>query len=177
MRLKRGKDQEPTRYVAELADHTIEISMDSERVATNLKHFAKFFLDSLEADSGQSLGRLFQTTYEDDPAAESAYVAKTREKLKAKKRTDVVRTISVLNAGKPGLASFKIRVDAEHRENVLGFLNDARLFLGTRLGVTQGEKRQPLHEATREAAEHNLYMYFTHLEFDLLSVMRRAKSR
>ena len=164
-----------------LGGDVIEILLSHREDAHGLRNLAEHTIELFNTPTEPTMRRLFQTTYDDDPVAEARYVEKTRGRLIARKREDATRAISVFNTGKPGLASFKIRTDRAHALNVLGFLNDARLIMGTRLNIQQGETRRaeirrfasPAHP---DRLPRNRYLFLTHLEFKLLAAVRGAFS-
>ena len=82
-----------------------------------------------------ALARLFPDAYGDDPEAATEFRRYTESDLRAGKRaaaSDVLRDLQPMVDG-----GGKILLDRDQCDTWLGWLNDARLVLGTRLDVTE----------------------------------------
>ncbi|BBA97613.1 hypothetical protein RVR_3440 [Actinacidiphila reveromycinica] len=86
-----------------------------------------------------ALARLFPDAYEETADA-SEFRRFTENDLRARKREDALAVIRVLDAGGPVL-----KLTADESRQWLGTLNDLRLTLGTRLGVTEDEGSELYH--------------------------------
>ncbi|SEG78934.1 protein of unknown function [Actinacidiphila yanglinensis] len=86
-----------------------------------------------------ALARLFPDAYEEtEDAAE--FRRFTENDLRARKREDALAMVRVLDTGGP-----VIKLTADEARQWLGTLNDLRLTLGTRLGVTEDESSELYH--------------------------------
>ena len=85
-----------------------------------------------EAPSDPALARLFPDGYTDDPDASADFRRYTEPGLRSAKRARLETAVATLG-DHPG----KVVLDTEQAEAWLGALNDTRLVLGERLGVTE----------------------------------------
>ena len=88
--------------------------------------------DSIAADP--VLGRLFPDGYRDDPEAAAELRSLIQDDLRAGKRAALQTTLDGLGSRN---AKGRVLLDDESAQSWLGALNDLRLSLGTRLGVTE----------------------------------------
>ncbi|MEW1863756.1 DUF2017 domain-containing protein [Streptomyces sp. NBC_00669] len=86
-----------------------------------------------------ALARLFPDAYEETEDA-SEFRRFTENDLRARKREDALAMIRVLDAGGPVL-----KLTEDQARQWLGALNDLRLTIGTRLGVTEDEADELYH--------------------------------
>jgi hypothetical protein len=114
-------------------------------------------LRSLLADEPDdpSLRRLRPPAYEDDPEGESEYGRLMHAELLGG-RLEALRTLEA--------TAERDRLSEEELRAWLGALNDLRLVLGTRLGVTEEIYEQELDPRDPEARELALYAYLTWLQ-------------
>jgi hypothetical protein len=102
-------------------------------------------LDDPDADS-DVLQRLNPAAYRDDPEAETEYRQLTEASLRAERDERIAACrVDLAGAGEVALA------DPDTARRWLQVLNDLRLALGTRLGVTQDE--EPDFDPTDPAAQ------------------------
>lgn len=87
---------------------------------------------STEAPSDPALARLFPDGYTDDPDASADFRRYTEPGLRSAKRARLEAVLATLGS-EPG----KVVLDAGLADAWLGALNDTRLVLGQRLGVTE----------------------------------------
>jgi hypothetical protein len=87
---------------------------------------------STEAPADPALARLFPDGYTDDAEASGDFRRYTEPGLRSAKRARLDTALETLGA-EPG----KVVLDAEQADAWLGALNDTRLVLGERLGVTE----------------------------------------
>ena len=85
-----------------------------------------------EVPSDPALARLFPDGYTDDPDAAADFRRYTEPGLRSAKRQGLETALATLG-DEPG----KMALDAEQAQAWLGALNDSRLVLGERLGVTE----------------------------------------
>jgi len=84
-----------------------------------------------EPPDDPALARLLPDGFTDDPAASAEFRRFTEVGLRQRKVADAREVRRGLEGASP------LRLDAEQARQWLGFLNDVRLVLGTRLGVTE----------------------------------------
>ena len=65
----------------------------------------------------------------------------------------------------------EVELAPEEVEAWLGVVNDARLTLGTRLGVTEDAESEAIDPSEPEAAAHAVYGWLTWFENDLLETL------
>ena len=106
--------------------------------------------------------RLFPPAYEDDAAGEREYRRMMRDELLAG-RLAALRALEE-TAGRK-------RVSEEELHAWLGALNDLRLVLGTRLGVTEEMDERDLEPGRPGARELAVYVYLTWLQEQVLEAL------
>jgi hypothetical protein len=112
-------------------------------------------LDELLGADDPSLRRLFPPAYTDDPDRDAEYQRLMREDLVARHRgalETMTRTLDASDLTEDELTAW------------MGSLNDFRLVLGTRLGVTEDE-------IATGTPEHALYHYLTYLEESVVQAL------
>jgi hypothetical protein len=121
--------------------------------------------------TGQTDGemeRLFPPGYTDDAEAQREFAHFTTDDLRDGKRTAILRCIESLDGARRKGDDLIAELDDERQQAWLGALNDLRLSLGTRLGVTE-------EAYEREAIENDLgmqvYLYLGYLEENLVDVL------
>jgi hypothetical protein len=102
-----------------------------------------------------SLARLYPPAYADDPEAQAEYEHLTRGELDARRR-EALRTMETTVDAE--------RLDEPELEAWLQALEDLRLVLGTRLGVTEEVYTRPLSPRDPRAPELALYGYLSWLQ-------------
>jgi hypothetical protein len=85
-----------------------------------------------EAPEDPALARLFPDGYTDDPEASADFRRYTEPGLRSAKHERLATALSTL-----GEVPHKMLLDADEAQAWLGALNDSRLVLGERLGVTE----------------------------------------
>ncbi|MCY3575682.1 MAG: DUF2017 family protein [bacterium] len=109
-------------------------------------------LRSLLADDpgDEMLTRLFPTARPDDPDAEAEYRELVRDELVSKRlaRLDIVAELAEATV-----------LDQEQLAAWMGAVNDIRLVLGTRLGVTEDDEFEETDEEDPEAVARSAYWY------------------
>jgi hypothetical protein len=123
------------------------------------------------ADDDPARARLFPRAYL-DPTAESEeaeWQALVHPSL-LRERLDALELIIVtLGRGEPVGDWWQIALTPDEVQAWLGVLNDTRLVLGTRLGVTEEERA--LDPADPEAGGYALYQWLTWLQGDLVDAL------
>ncbi len=96
------------------------------------------------------LTRLFPTARPDDPEAEAEYREMVRDELVSKRlaRLDLVAELAEATV-----------LDQEQLAAWMGAVNDIRLVLGTRLGVTEDDEFDDLDEDDPESVARSAYWY------------------
>ena len=117
----------------------------------------------LESDPDDpTLRRLLPTAYEDDDAAEAEYRRLMREELLAGRRS----ALRLLEE-----TADRERLREEEVHSWLGALNDLRLVLGTKLGVTEELYERAVDPRDPRAHELALYLYLTWLQEELVHAL------
>jgi hypothetical protein len=112
-------------------------------------------LDELLNEDDPSLRRLFPPAYAEDQESDAEYQRLMREDLVARHRAaleTMARTLDASDLTEQELTAW------------LGSLNDFRLVLGTRLGVTEDD-------AGTGSTEYALYHYLTYLEESVVQAL------
>ncbi|HEX2045190.1 MAG TPA: DUF2017 family protein [Gaiellaceae bacterium] len=136
----------------------LRLSGEERRLLRELPGSLRSLLDDEPRDP--SLRRLFPPAYEADEDAEAEYRALVRDEL--------------LEGRRAALATLERTAESEvlAEEELhawLGALNDLRLVLGTRLGVTEETYVEELDPADPRAHELAVYGYLTWLQDELVS--------
>lgn len=128
-------------------------------------------LELLEADEvPDDMRRLFPPAYEGDPEAEAEFASLTRDELKEAKRRSFRLAEATFEKGRLRRGLIAVRLDGDEQQAWLSSLNDLRLFLGTRLGVTEEMYEEMTPDEPREPAL-QIYLYLGHLEESLLETL------
>jgi hypothetical protein len=120
------------------------------------------------APDDPSLRRLFPPAYADDPSADAEYQRLMHAELAAKHR-DALALLAE-TAGRDELG-------ADELHAWLAALNDLRLALGTRLGVTEELYEEELDADDPAAAELRVYLYLTWLQEQVVEAAADDASR
>jgi hypothetical protein len=115
----------------------------------------------------EDLRRLFPPAYEQDDAGEAEYRGLMRDELLEGRR----RALHVLEE-----TADRERLQEEDVHSWLGALNDLRLVLGTRLGVTEELYERDLDVGEPRASELAVYLYLTWLQEQLIEVVQAKPS-
>lgn len=119
-------------------------------------------LRELFSDEDPSLARLFPPAYVDDSDADAEYDRLVRDELVAGKLAALAVVEETAGAE---------RLDEEQLAAWIGALNDLRLVLGTRLGVTEGTYAAALDPRAPNAQELALFGYLTWLQEQAVEVL------
>jgi hypothetical protein len=144
----------------EEGDFRVVLSPDEREILRGLPGELRSLLD--EDARNPALRRLFPPAYEDDAEGEQEYRRLLEGELLAGRR----KALAVLEetAGRERLAEDELHA-------WLGALNDLRLVLGTRIGVTEELYEAELDPADPQAAEVALYLYLTWLQEELVAAV------
>ncbi|HUV48711.1 MAG TPA: DUF2017 family protein [Actinomycetes bacterium] len=115
--------------------------------------------DAPELPSDPVRARLLPDGVLDDPEAAAEFRVFAQTTLLARKHADAAALRAA--AAKPGV------VDAGGARSLLGALNDLRLMLGTRLGVTE----EGMPEGSEDLQAYQSYGLFTYLQGELVDVL------
>ena len=119
-------------------------------------------LDSLIADPQPEdpvVQRLYPAAYRDDEAAEREYRELTETSLREEQSERLAACRADLASGT------EIGLDAEAGTRWIQALNDLRLAVGTRLGVTEDDVPSGEHESRM------IYYWLTHLQDDIVQAL------
>jgi hypothetical protein len=141
-------------------DFRVVLSPEEREILRGLPGELRSLLD--EDARNPALRRLFPPAYEDDAEGEQEYRRLLEGELLAGRR----KALAVLEetAGRERLAEDELHA-------WLGALNDLRLVLGTRIGVTEELYEAELDPADPQAAELALYLYLTWLQEELVAAV------
>jgi len=117
------------------------------------------------------LRRLFPPAYTDDDAAQEEFSRLMHSDLKDGKRLAVSAALASLDRASTKKQELVMDLDEDEQQAWLGVLNDLRLFLGTRLEVTEeAYEAEPVAEdPTAQAMQ--LYLYLGWLEENLVEML------
>jgi Domain of unknown function (DUF2017) len=151
-------------------DGSVEAKLRVEETEALLR-VAGDLLNELDDVGDPGLKRLFPPAYQNDANAEEEFASLTKDDLIENKKLAANRVIKSIQHGKKKRGTWSARLDEETAASWLGLVNDARLILGTRLDVTEEMDHGPLPPDAPRAAEHNLYVYLSALEWALVEAM------
>lgn len=148
----------------------------SDVEAAAIRRVAEEMLQALESDhlDEPQMRRLFPPAYENDAKLQDEFLRMTHDDLVARKRNAARTVISSIDAGKFKRGAFTTDLDDETMQTWLGFINDARLVLGAKLGVTEDMDHEPLPAEDPRAAAHNMYVYLSGIEWQLVDALSEA---
>ena len=115
-----------------------------------------------ESPSDPDLRRLFPPAYADDQASNAEYERLTRDDLRGSKLEALRVMEETVDAD---------RLSEEQLGAWLGALNDLRLVLGTRLGVTEELDPERLDEMDPQTSAYALYFYLGWLEEQVVQAL------
>jgi Domain of unknown function (DUF2017) len=134
-------------------DFRLSVGRRERAVLRTLPEALERLLD--EQPDDPELRRLFPPAYADDDAAEAEYRRLMADELMDGRRAALRTFADTLDADV---------LTAEDLESWLRALNDLRLFLGTRLDVSEEDLVRPLDPRDSRAEERALYAYLSWLQ-------------
>jgi hypothetical protein len=120
------------RVLRHVLDEMVELLKDDDSVEEDPLARAVGIGTSTEAPADPALARLFPDGYSDDPDASADFRRYTESGLRSAKLEALTTALSTL-----GDEPHKVVLTPEQAEAWLSALNDSRLVLGERLGVTE----------------------------------------
>jgi hypothetical protein len=120
----------------------------------------------VDAPDDPVLARLLPEAYRDDPAAAGDFRRFTDADLRAGKRANAQAVLASLPKG-----GGRLELDRDQADQWLGCLNDARLALGTALGVTDDLDAEQLDEDDPRSQGLQIYGWLGYLQESLLSCL------
>ena len=118
-----------------------------------------------DIDSADIMARLYPSAAPEDPRADASYRRLVHEDLEAGRRARIAVVEATLDSRS---------LDDEQAEAWLQTLNDLRLVLGTRLGVTDDAESEAVDPEDPQAAARILYAYTGWLEGQFVDVLAAA---
>jgi len=117
--------------------------------------------------------RLFPAAYLDptEESAEQEWQELVHPELLRQRTAALELVNTTLDRAVTKRGRVEVELGPEEVEAWLGVVNDARLALGTRLGVTEEPEAQEIDPSDPDAAAHAMYGWLTWLENDLVEVM------
>jgi hypothetical protein len=112
--------------------------------------------------------RLFPAAY-DDPDDAAGFRELTESSLRAERLERAAQCLAELSAATPGRRHSDVHLDAEAVERWIKVLNDLRLALGTRIGITSDD--QVGRGDFRQAAGAAIYDYLTGVQDTLVRTL------
>jgi hypothetical protein len=115
--------------------------------------------------------RLFPPAYPDDAKAQAEFASLTGDELIDAKRRSVAAVTESIERGAMRRGAWRLTLSSEEAEDWLAVLNDSRLTLGTRLGVTEEIYDRDVPPDHPEALAHEVFRYLGWLEEHLVSTL------
>jgi hypothetical protein len=115
--------------------------------------------------------RLFPPAYPDDVAAQAEFASLMGDDLIDAKRRSISSVTGTLERGEVRRGAWRLALSSEEAADWLAVLNDARLTLGTRLGVTEEIYERELPVDHPEAHAHEVFRYLGWLEENLVDTL------
>jgi hypothetical protein len=119
-------------------------------------------LRPLVADGDGAVARLFPPAYRDDPDASDAFAELVRGSIESERLTAFDTVAATLHAAE---------LDETQAAAWCGVLNDARLILGERLGVTEELYERGIERHDPRAPELAFYAWLTWLQGELVEAL------
>jgi hypothetical protein len=151
----------PRRRIERARDGSIRLRLPA-RERELLRSLPGQLRELLGEEDDPSLGRLFPPAYADDEEADAEFERLTRRELVAGK----LRALAVVEE-----TAAAERLDDEQLAAWVGALNDLRLVLGTRLGVTEDTYAGVPSPRDPRAPELALFGYLTWLQEQAVEVL------
>jgi hypothetical protein len=143
----------------------------SDAEAAAIRSVAEQMLDAMDPatlDEPQ-FRRLFPPAYEADPVLQDEFLRMTHDDLLARKRNAARAVLASVDAGRSKRGTFSAELDEETAHAWLTVVNDARLVLGTTLGISEDSDPQ-----LGQDPQMNLYLYLSSLQWQLVDALSHA---
>jgi hypothetical protein len=128
-----------------------------------LRSLPEQLAELLEQDAGDpALRRLFPPAYLDEPGAEAEYQRLMHDEVLASRRAALDTLAGTVEA---------TRLDVEQMSRWLSALNALRLYLGTRLDITEDHAPGEIERDDPAAWAYGLYDYLTFLEGEIVEAL------
>ena len=124
--------------------------------------------------SDPAMARLFPDAYRDDAEASADFRRYTESDLRREKMERAQRVHACVESDADGDVS--VSLDDSEVPDWLGFLNDVRLILGTRLEITEDWQENGIDESAPNAQLFYLYDWLTYLQETLVQSLLDAPS-
>lgn len=128
----------------------------------------------VSAPSDPAMARLFPDAYRDDDEASADFRRYTEGDLRREKLERAQRVRACVESDADGEVS--VSLDDGEVPDWLGFLNDVRLILGTRLEITEDWQENGIDESAPNAQLFYLYDWLTYLQETLVQSLLDAPS-
>jgi hypothetical protein len=139
-------------------EYALDLAPDERRIVRELCED----LRPLVADADEGVARLFPSAYRDDAEASAEYDALVRPSLVSGRLRALDTVIETADASKLAF---------DHVESWCGALNDVRLVLGERLGVTEELYETGIDRRDPRAPELALYGWLTWLQGEFVEAL------
>ena len=139
-------------------EYALDLAAEERRV---LRGFCEE-LRPLVADQDEAVGRLFPAAFRDDPKASADYDELVHDSLVAGRLRAIDLVLETADAR---------RLDHAQVETWCGALNDIRLVLGERLGVTEELNETGIDRGDPRAPELALYGWLTWLQGSVVEAL------
>lgn len=160
-------DAQEAALLAGLAAQVVDFVAPEPRDAAQDPLFAIVGIDPLATlPDDPALARLFPDAFSDDDEAAAEFRRFTERDLRELKAGHATTVIATLESGSD-------RLDADQVAAWLGFLNDVRLTLGTRLGISEDTQVEvaALAPDDERLGGYALYDWLTYLQDSLVAVL------
>ena len=117
--------------------------------------------------------RLFPPAYPDDDGAQAEFASMTAADLIDGKRRSVAAMTRSIARGALRRGAWRLTLTTEETDDWLAVLNDARLTLGTRLGVTEETYERGFPEDHPDSPAYEVFRYLGWLEEHLVETLMR----
>ena len=177
MRFKRTRkgveakvDLVEARVLAQCAEELLELLGSDEDVPDDpIAAMVGIATGDVRTPEDPALARLLPDAYADDPAAATDFRRYTEADLRAGKRAAASTVLAQLQPLM--VAGGKLVLDRDEADAWLGWLNDFRLVLGTRLDVTEDSYEQEVSPEDPRAQAFAVYGWLGWLQESLISCL------
>jgi hypothetical protein len=122
-------------------------------------------LEEGDALEDPALRRLYPSAYPDDPDATAEFDGFVRDDLTAQRMAAIDTMANTIDSG---------RLNEDELGAWLGSINDLRLVLGVRLGVTEESDPEEFADGAERASSFALYTYLSYLEEEIVEALSQS---